>query len=64
METIIFIGYLMVRDASKDPSREAIAEIFIFNNLPAFEAALLRVNADSGDTSNVVIDKHREVIDY
>jgi alkylation response protein AidB-like acyl-CoA dehydrogenase len=64
METIIFIGYLMVRDASKDPSREAIAEIFIFNNLPVFEAALLRVNADSGDTSNVVIDKHREVIDY
>jgi alkylation response protein AidB-like acyl-CoA dehydrogenase len=64
METIIFIGYLMVRDASKDPSREPIAEIFIFNNITAFEAALLRVNCDSADNSNVVIDKHKEVIEY
>jgi hypothetical protein len=54
----------MVRDASKDPSREPIAEIFIFNNITAFEAALLRVNCDSADNSNVVIDKHKEVIEY
>jgi len=60
METIIFISYLMIRDAVQDSKREALVEIFIFNNTSVFEAALLRVKSEDF----VVIDKHKEVIEY
>lgn len=60
METDIFIGYLMIRDALKDSAREPLAEQFIVNAVPQVEAACNIVV--SGDTTT--IDKHKEIIDY
>jgi alkylation response protein AidB-like acyl-CoA dehydrogenase len=60
METYIFIGYLMLRDALKDQEREALAEKFILNAIPEIESAYHLVM--SADTTT--IDKHSEIIGY
>lgn len=60
METYVFVGYLMLRDALKDTEREALAEKFIMNAIPEIEACYKLVM--SGDTTT--IDKHAEIINY
>ena len=60
METYVLVGYLMIRDASKDHSREALAEKFVLDAESDFEARYIRVM--SGDTTT--IDRHSEIIDY
>ncbi len=60
METYIFVGYLLVRDARKDASREMFAERYITDAGYDFDTRFHIVT--SGDVS--LIDKHREIIDY
>jgi hypothetical protein len=60
METMVFVGMLMLRDALKDDEREVLAERYILDSESQFEERFLRVM--SGDLTT--IDKHREIIDY
>jgi alkylation response protein AidB-like acyl-CoA dehydrogenase len=60
METMVFVGMLMLRDALKDPQREMLAERYILDSESQFEECFIHVN--SGDLTT--IDKHREIIDY
>lgn len=60
METIIYTSLLMMRDALKDRSREILAEKFLLDNLPEFNAKFEKVV--SGDYTT--IDRHSEIIDY
>ena len=60
METFILVGYILVRDARKDASREVLAERFITDASHEFETRHRIVL--SGDVS--IIDKHREIIDF
>lgn len=60
METIIFVGYLLLRDSLKEPSRDMFAERYILDGIHEFEKNYSIVVA--GDFT--VIDKHREFIDY
>ncbi|GAB4279343.1 MAG: Acyl-CoA dehydrogenase C-terminal domain-containing protein [Candidatus Rifleibacteriota bacterium] len=60
METYVYVSYLMLRDALKDSKREAFAERYILDAVPAFERSYAIVT--SGDVS--LIDNHREIIDY
>lgn len=60
METFIFVGYLMIRDAKKNAEREALAERFIVDASHDFDRCYSIVM--SGDFT--VIDKHRSIIDY
>jgi len=60
METYIFTGLLMLRDARKSEARAVLAERWILDSEAEFEKRRLRVH--SGDVS--VIDNHRSVIDY
>ncbi|MCK4982856.1 MAG: hypothetical protein KAS17_08025, partial [Victivallaceae bacterium] len=60
METMVFIGMLMLRDALKDSEREVLAERYILDSESQFEERFTRVT--SGDLTT--IDKHREIIDY
>jgi hypothetical protein len=60
METYIFVGYLMIRDALKEQNREVIAERYILDALPEFKRCY--ENVKSGDMT--IIDNHREIIDY
>jgi hypothetical protein len=60
METYVLVGYLMIRDAMRDKSRESLAEKYVLDAESDFEARYLL--ATSGDTT--VIDKHSEIIDY
>ena len=59
-ETFIFVGLLMLRDAVKDASREALAERYILDAVPDFERNYQLTMSDDLST----IDRHREVIDY
>lgn len=60
METYIFVGFLMLRDALKDSEREVLAERYILDAVPEFKKRYLEVM--SGDVT--IIDDHREIIDY
>ncbi|OGV59150.1 MAG: hypothetical protein A2X49_02325 [Lentisphaerae bacterium GWF2_52_8] len=60
METYIFVGYLLIRDALKDSGREQLAERFVLDAGPEFERR--HISIMSGDVS--VIDTHRDIIDY
>jgi alkylation response protein AidB-like acyl-CoA dehydrogenase len=60
METYVLVGYLMIRDAMRDKSREPLAEKYVLDAESDFESRYLL--ATSGDTT--VIDKHSEIIDY
>jgi hypothetical protein len=60
METFIFVGYLMIRDAKKSAEREALAERFVIDASHDFDRCYSIVM--SGDFT--VIDKHRSIIDY
>ena len=60
METYIFIGYLLLRDARKDSEREIFAERFILDAIPKFECCFSIVK--SGDVT--IIDKHKDLIGY
>lgn len=60
METYIFVGCLMIRDAKRMPEREMFAERWILDAAPAFSERHDRVT--SGDLT--IIDKHRDIIDY
>ncbi|WP_176013879.1 acyl-CoA dehydrogenase family protein [Victivallis sp. Marseille-Q1083] len=60
METYVFVGLLMLRDACHDAERVVLAERYILDAVPEFTKRHLRVMSD--DVS--VIDSHREVIEY
>ncbi len=60
METTIYVTLLIMRDALKDRSREILAEKFLLDAQPGFDARFAKVM--SGDYST--IDRHREIIDY
>jgi len=60
METFVFVGMLMLRDALKDSEREILAERYILDAESQFTERYMRVM--SGDLTT--IDKHREIIDY
>ena len=60
METYIFAGLLLLRDAMKCEDREAIAERFVLDAVPEFEKRFMRVM--SGDVT--LIDNNRDIIDY
>ena len=59
-ETFIFVGLLMLRDAMKDASREALAERYILDAAADFDRNYELAVSDDLST----IDRHREVIDY
>ena len=60
METSVFVGYLMLRDALKDSEREVLAEKFILDAESTLEADYALVMSNDFTT----IDRHREIIDY
>ena len=60
METYIFVGLLLLRDAMKCEDRAAIAERFVLDAVPEFEKRFMRVT--SGDVT--LIDNKRDIIDY
>ena len=60
METYVFVGYLMLRDALKDKEREILAEKFILDAESAMNADYALVMSDDFTT----IDRHSEIIDY
>jgi len=60
METYIFVGYLMLRDALKDAERELFAERYILDAVPEFDRSYAVVM--SGDVT--LIDNYRELLDY
>ncbi len=59
-ETYVFVGYLMLRDAMKDSSRENLVERYILDAVPEFEKRYMTIM--SGDFT--LIDNHRSIIDY
>lgn len=60
METYIFVGMLMLRDALKCEDRVALAERYILDAVSEFEKRYIEVL--SGDTG--LIDNRREIIEY
>ena len=60
METYIFVGLLLLRDAAKCEDRAAIAERFVLDAGPEFEARYLKVTSLDG----TLIDHRRAIIDY
>ncbi len=60
METIVFVGYLMLRDAMKDRDREVLAEKYVLEAIPEFEKNYSKIAGNDYST----IDKHREIIEY
>ena len=60
METMVFVGLLLLRDAAKCADREPIAERFVLDAIPEFEARYLKVTSLDG----TLIDNRRAVIDY
>ncbi|MDR0932165.1 MAG: acyl-CoA dehydrogenase family protein, partial [Victivallales bacterium] len=60
METYIFVGFLLLRDAQKCEERSAIAERWVLDAIPEFEKRFMRVT--SGDVT--LIDNNRDIIDY
>ncbi|MCX6985058.1 MAG: acyl-CoA dehydrogenase family protein [Lentisphaerae bacterium] len=60
METYIFVGYLMLRDALKNPARSVLAEKYVLYSIPEFNCRHELVMSNDFST----IDKHREIVDY
>ena len=60
METYVFVGLLLLRDALKCEERAAIAERWVLDAVPEFEKRFMRVT--SGDVT--LIDNNRDIIDY
>lgn len=60
METTVFVGYLMLRDALKDSEREVLAEKFVLDSEADFEAKYTLAMSNDFTT----IDRHGEIIDY
>ena len=60
METYVFVGMLMLRDAQKCEDRFCLAERYILDSQAEFAKRYAKVM--SGDLT--VIDHHRDVIDY
>ncbi len=60
METYIFVGLLLLRDALKCEDRVAIAERWVLDSVSEFEKRYMRVT--SGDVT--LIDNNRDIIDY
>ncbi len=59
-EIYLYTGYLMIRDAIKNTQREVLAEKFVVDALPEFEARYQKTMSNDFTT----IDRHREIIDY
>ena len=60
METIIFVGLLLLRDASKCADRAAVAERYVLNGIHDFNQRYAQVI--SGD--DTLIANNRDIIDY
>ena len=60
METYVFVGLLLLRDAMKCEERIAIAERYILDSVSEFEKRYMRVM--SNDVT--LIDNKRDIIDY
>ena len=60
METYIFVGFLLLRDALKSEERFAIAERYILDNELEYNKRFARIMA--GDVK--LIDNKRDIIDY
>ncbi len=60
METIIFVGLLLLRDGSKCADRAAVAERYVLNGIHEFNQRFAQVT--SGDTG--LIENNRDIIDY
>ena len=60
METMIFVGLLLLRDAAKCAERAAVAERYVLDSLPAFSMRYMRVM--SKDMK--LLDNKRDIIDY
>lgn len=60
METMIFVGMLLLRDAAKCADRAAVAERYVLDSLPAFSMRYMRVM--SKDMK--LLDNKRDIIDY
>lgn len=58
METYVFCGYLMLRAALQDKSREALAERYILDTMPLLDAHFEVISA--GDYS--LIDNHEQML--
>jgi len=58
METVVFVSYLMLRDAMKDPRREVLAERYVLDMLPTLDMAYDVVTR--GDLT--LIDRHPEIL--
>lgn len=59
METIVYVSYLMLRDARSDKSRECLAERYVLDMLPVLEMHYnVIMNHDFS-----LIDRHQEVLD-
>ena len=59
-KTYIFVGLLLLRDAAKCEDRAAIAERFVLDAVPEFEARYMKVTSLDG----TLIDHRRAIIDY
>ncbi len=60
METIVYVAYLMLRDARIEPQREPLAERFVLDMLPQVDMEYEIVTR--GDMS--LIDDHQDILDY
>ncbi|MBN1865036.1 MAG: hypothetical protein JW808_09055, partial [Victivallales bacterium] len=60
METMVFVGLLMLRDALKEHGREPMALKYILDSEPEFESRFSQVMSNDYTT----IDRHGEIIDY
>jgi hypothetical protein len=60
METVIFVGLLLLRDASKCADRAAVAERYVLNGIHDFNQRYAQVM--SGDET--LIANNRDIIDY
>jgi len=58
METIVFVSYLLLRDALIDKDRDVFAERYIFDYMPVFDMHFQRVT--SGDFT--LIDRREELL--
>ncbi len=60
METTVFVGLLMLRDALKKHDREPLVLKYILDSEPEFESRYTQVMSNDFTT----IDRHGEIIDY
>jgi alkylation response protein AidB-like acyl-CoA dehydrogenase len=58
MQIFVYVSYLLLRDAKQTPERDILAERYVLDNLPLFEANCKYVC--SGDLT--LIDRHEELL--